>query len=57
MKPMISQDERIKYEVAKELGLLPKLLQVGWAGLSAAESGRVGGVMAARRRKQESGEP
>ena len=54
---MISQDERIKYEVARELGLLPKLLQVGWAGLSAAESGRVGGVMAARRRKQESGEP
>lgn len=54
---MLSEEERCKYEVARELGLLPKLREVGWAGLSAAESGRVGGLTGARlrqRRKEES---
>ena len=46
----LSQMERCKYEVARELGLLEKLTQVGWAGLSTAESGRIGGLMSARKR-------
>lgn len=53
---MLTEEERLKYQVARELGLLPKLERVGWAGLSTAESGRVGGLMAARirqRRKEE----
>ena len=52
----LSQEERYKYEVAQELGLLPKLQQVGWAGLSTAESGRIGGLVGARmkqRRKEQ----
>lgn len=47
----LSQEERWKYEVARELGLLNKLQQVGWAGLSTAESGRIGGLVGARMRK------
>ena len=48
----LSEEERCKYEVAREIGLLPKLEQVGWAGLSTAESGRIGGLVAARLRQQ-----
>lgn len=49
---MLSQEERLKYEIARELGLLPKLLEVGWAGLSTAESGRIGGLVGAKKRKK-----
>ena len=47
---VLSQAERLKYEVAGELGLLPKLQEVGWAGLSTAESGKIGGIVGARLR-------
>ena len=50
---MLSQEERLKYEVAEELGLLPRLREVGWAGLSTAESGRIGGLVSARRKKRK----
>lgn len=45
-----SHQERLKYEVAEELGLMPKVLDVGWPGLTTAESGRVGGIVARRMR-------
>ena len=48
---MLSYEERLKYEAARELGLLEKLQQVGWAGLSTAESGRIGGCVGAKKRK------
>ena len=35
----------MKYEIARELGLMDKVRQVGWAGLSAKETGRIGGLM------------
>lgn len=47
---MLSKEERLKYQVAQELGLLEKLLEVGWAGLSTAESGRIGGIVGARKK-------
>ncbi len=50
---MLSKDQRLKYEIAEELGLLEKLKEVGWAGLSAAESGRIGGLIAARKKKED----
>ena len=53
----LSQMERCKYEVARELGLLEKLTQVGWAGLSTAESGRIGGLVGARMRQRRKEEP
>ena len=48
---MFSKEERMKYEAARELGLMDKLKSVGWAGLSAAESGRVGGLVGAKKRR------
>ena len=44
--------ERSKYRAAQEAGLLERVLEVGWAGLSAKESGRIGGLMAHGRRKE-----
>lgn len=41
----LTEKERLKYECARQLGLLPKLEQVGWAGLTAKESGQIGGMM------------
>lgn len=38
--------EREKYRAAEAAGLLDRVLEVGWAGLSAKESGRIGGILA-----------
>lgn len=40
------QRERNKYRAAEAAGLLERVLEVGWAGLSAKESGRIGGISA-----------
>lgn len=42
---------QIKMEIVAELGLMEKVEKVGWSGLSAAESGRVGGLMTQRLRQ------
>lgn len=41
-----TQHEKRKYQAAKAAGLLDRVLEVGWAGLSAKESGRIGGILA-----------
>ena len=41
-----SQKMRRKYRAAEAAGLLDRVLEVGWAGLSAKESGRIGGLAA-----------
>ncbi len=38
----------LKFEVARELGLWDKIEKYGWAELTAAESGRIGGIMTRR---------
>jgi small acid-soluble spore protein F (minor alpha/beta-type SASP) len=43
--------EKIKYEIAGELGLKDKVDELGWSGLTAEETGRIGGIMT--RRKKE----
>lgn len=48
----ISPDVRMKYDIARELGLLDRVKEVGWAGLSAKETGRIGGLMGQKKRKQ-----
>ena len=40
----------LKVEVAEELGLMDKVHEMGWAELTAAESGRIGGIMTRRLR-------
>lgn len=40
--------EQIKYEIAEELGLADKVRKYGWSGLTAQETGRIGGIMTKR---------
>lgn len=42
--------EKIKYEIAEELGLKDKVDAYGWGGLTAEETGRIGGIMTKRKR-------
>lgn len=37
--------EAVKYEIASELGLKDKVDKYGWSGLTAEETGRIGGIM------------
>ena len=46
----LSEDDRIKLEIAEEIGIYDKVMQSGWRSLSAKEAGRIGGLLARRRR-------
>ncbi|MDP4178183.1 MAG: small, acid-soluble spore protein, alpha/beta type [Bacillota bacterium] len=43
--------EKIKYEIADELGLSEKVKKYGWSDLTSEETGRIGGIM--NKRKKE----
>lgn len=45
--------ERLKYEIAEELGLLDRVRENGWKSLSAKETGKIGGMMTKRKRQQK----
>ena len=45
--------ERSKYQAAEAAGLLQRVLDVGWAGLSAKESGRIGGILAHMKQEKD----
>lgn len=47
----LTEEEKVKYEIADELGLLDRVLKDGWKSLSAKETGRIGGIMTKRRRE------
>lgn len=49
----IKPEDKLKYEIAEELGLMDKVLSGGWKSLSAKESGRIGGIMTKRRRQEK----
>ena len=49
----MSPEEKLKYEIAGELGLLDKVLEDGWKTLSAKETGRIGGLVTKRRREEK----
>lgn len=46
-----TMQDRMKYEIAGELGLIDKVNQLGWGGLTAKETGRIGGIITVRKRK------
>ena len=46
----LSREEKLKYEIAEELGLLDRVLENGWKTLSVKETGRIGGLVTKRRR-------
>ena len=43
-------EQDLKYEVAKELGLLEKVMQYGWRGLSPKETGKIGGLVTKKKK-------
>ncbi|MDY5577575.1 MAG: small, acid-soluble spore protein, alpha/beta type [Lachnospiraceae bacterium] len=47
----ITPEEQLKFEIAEELGLLDKVRESGWKSLSAKESGKIGGIMASRKKE------
>lgn len=40
----IPEEEKMKYEIAEELGLLERVRESGWKSLSAKETGRIAGL-------------
>ena len=52
----LEPEERLKYEIAEELGLLDRVKEEGWKSLSAKETGRIGGLMTRRRREKKAKE-
>lgn len=47
----LTPEEQLKYEVAEELGLLPRVLEEGWKSLSSKETGKIGGMVNQRKKK------
>ena len=47
----LTPEEVMKYEIARELGLLDKVLESGWRTLTAKETGRIGGLVTKRKRE------
>lgn len=50
-------DEIMKWEIARELGLYDKVLDSGWRSLTAKESGRIGGILASRKKNSKTVTP
>ena len=48
----LTPEEKVKYEIAEELGLLDRVLKDGWKSLSAKETGRIGGIMTRKKREK-----
>lgn len=46
----IKPEEKTKYEIATELGLIDRVVENGWGSLSARETGRIGGIMTKRKK-------
>lgn len=53
-KKELTPDEKLKYEIAGELGLLDKVEKEGWKSLTSRESGKIGGIMGKRKKQKKS---
>lgn len=47
---VLTANDIMKYEIAEELGLMDKVNATGWKSLTAKESGRIGGILARRKK-------
>ncbi|MBE5971136.1 MAG: small, acid-soluble spore protein, alpha/beta type [Lachnoclostridium sp.] len=47
----LKPEERLKFEIATELGLADKVIANGWRSLTSKESGRIGGLVTKRKRE------
>lgn len=52
----LTEEEKMKYEIAEELGLLDRVLNNGWKSLSSKETGRIGGMVNRRRQEKKKSE-
>ena len=52
MDEKLTPNDIMKYEIAEELGLLDKVNATGWKSLTAKESGRIGGILARRKKSR-----
>lgn len=43
--------EKVKYEIAEDLGLKDKVDKFGWGGLTSEETGRIGGIMTKKKKE------
>ena len=50
---ILTDNDIMKYEIASELGLIDKVSELGWAGLTAKEAGRIGGILTSRKKKKK----
>lgn len=48
----VEKKEQEKWEIALELGLFDKVVESGWKSLTSRESGRIGGILSARKAKK-----
>ena len=48
----LTEEKKLKYEIAEELGLLDKVMEKGWKSLSSKETGRIGGLITKKRRQK-----
>ncbi len=49
----MTPEEKMKFEIAEELGLGERVMKDGWRCLTSKESGRIGGMMAKRKRQMQ----
>ena len=49
----LTEQEKMKYEIAGELGLLDQVMREGWKSLSSKETGRIGGLMTKKHRQEQ----
>lgn len=49
----MTDEEKMKYEIADELGLLDKVMESGWKSLSSKETGRIGGLITKKKRMEK----
>lgn len=52
----LTAEEKMKLEIAEEIGVYDKVMTTGWRSLSAKESGRIGGLLARRKRADIAGD-
>ena len=48
----LTEEQKMKYEIADELGLLDRVMKDGWKSLSSKETGRIGGILARKRKNR-----
>ncbi len=51
----LTAEEKLKLEIAEEIGVYDKVMTTGWRSLSAKESGRIGGLLARRKKARQTG--